>query len=225
MASKEATEARKEAQALRDTLEPLRAAVEAVEAWEAAKANAEWWDMTPDARLAAKREERKAAMWAAASDDELKLLGAEVFQLQAETGTIIRVESLDPEIGHITGEDLRTGRQVTARIILNEEERIKYYPDTNVTGQDSQQRKARSALEKIKKQIANVVAGSIVYLAGLKMDGGDRIAAAVPSCQPPRLDPRLASPPVEAKPLLDLPDDAQTKVRKALGTPSAPSPF
>lgn len=221
--AREAVEARKEAKALRATLEPLRAAVEAVEAWEAEKARNEWWDMTPEARLAAKRAERKAAIWANVSDDGLKVIEAEISQLEAETGTIIRVESLDPEIGYITGENLLTGEQIAARIILDENERVQHYPNKNVTGQEVQQRVAQRALRTIRDQIANVVAGSIVFLAGLKTAGSEKIVAGVPTCQPHRLDPRSTPPPVEANPLLDLPADTQTKVRQALGTSSTQS--
>jgi hypothetical protein len=226
-ASREATEARKEAQALKDSLGSLKRAVEAVEAWEAEKARNAWWDMTPDARLAAKIEERKAAMYAADTGDDFSHLNEEIFQLRAETGKIIRVESVDAQAGHITGEDLRTGKHIVARIILDEVERVKHYPNRQVTGQEAQQARARKVINAVKDQITNVVAGSIVYLASLKPDGIGYIVAGVPSCQPPRLDPRLAPPPVEAEPLLDLPEDAQTKVRQALGTSSAtsPSPF
>jgi hypothetical protein len=218
-------EGRAEQAALEARLAPLRGAAAALDGWHADKARVEadralaaWWDMTPVARLTAMKEQRRAAYHEGASPEDLKRMDAELAQLTAEAGTIVRVTEVDHDTGCLAGEDLRTGHEVRARIVLSEAERVEHYPSSREHTPQGLGAAARRALLDVRERLGRVVVGSVVYLAALKLlpVSRERIVAFTAPCDPPRLDPRTAPLPPESAPLLDLPRPVQNQVRRAI---------
>jgi predicted nucleic acid-binding Zn-ribbon protein len=218
-------EGRAEQVALEARLAPLRSAVAALDGWHADKARVEadkalaaWWDMTPTERVTAMREQRRAAYHEGASPEDLEHMDAELAQLTAEAGTIVRVTEVDHDTGRIAGEDLRTGHEVRARIVLTEAERVEHYPSSREHTPQGLGAAARRALLDVRERLGRVVVGSVVYLAALKLlpVSRERIVAFTAPCDPPRLDPRTAPLPPESASLLDLPRPVQNQVRRAI---------
>ncbi len=220
----------KRAQVAEARLEPLRGAVAALDAWEADKAQVEadkalaaWWAMTPQERVTAMREQRRDAYHQGASHEELDRMDAELDQLRAEAGTIVRVTEIDRGTGQIAGKNLRTGEEVRARVVLTEKERVEHYPDRQATTLEGRLQAARRVLHGIQAAWSKLVVGSVVYLGALRLlpGSGERIAAVAKPCDPPRLDPRTAPMPEAAKPATAFPEPLRQAVRSA--SPSGPS--
>lgn len=217
-------------------LEPLRAAVAALDAWEAEKARVEadkelaaWWDMTPLERAKAMWEQRREAFRKGASGDEIRRLDAEISQLRAEAGTIIRVTRIDHETGHISGENLQTGEDVHARILLSEQERVVHYPDRGRDQSQNPMFMARKALKGVRELLGQVVIGAIVHLGALRFlpHSQEHIAAVARPCDPPRRDPRTTPMAEAAKPAAVLPEPVREAIRQTapLNRATGPSPF
>jgi hypothetical protein len=245
-AAKRAQEARQEAEreldevrgALAARLEPPRGAVAALDAWEADKARVEadkalaaWWAMTPQERVTDMGERRRAAYRQRASPEELKRMDAELDQLRAEAGTIIRVTEIDHDTGQIAGQDLRTGEEMRARIVLTVEERVEHYPDQREPHPQGRAAMARRALKGIRELLGQVVVGSVVHLAALRLlpRSLERIAAFARLCDPPRLDPRTPPMSEAAKPATAFPEPLRQAVRSTglsdlSGSPSSSGP-
>jgi hypothetical protein len=227
-----------EVRALTARLEPLRGAVAALDAWEADKARVEadkalaaWWAMTPQERVTDVAEWRRDAYRQRAAPEELERMDAELDQLRAEAGTIIRVTEIDHDTGRIAGQDLRTGEEVRARVVLTEKERVEHYPDRQATTPEGRLQAARRVLHGIREAWSKLVVGSVVYLGALRLlpGSGERIAAVAKPCDPPRLDPRTAPMPEAAKPATAFPEPLRQAVRSTglpgrSGSPSSSGP-